>query len=225
MTRFRDRTEAGQQLAQQLRIYANRADGLVLALPRGGVPVAYEIARTLNLPLNLCLVRKLGEPGRPESAIGAIAADGVRVLNEKAIHWLGISQHDLDEITAREYRELCRRKQVYHSNLPAASAQDQIVILVDDGLATGASMGAAVMWLRSQHPRQIVVAVPIASQEAYQSLKPHVDRLVCLSMPKPLYAIGLWYDNFDQVSDEEVCELLDKQPPLVFPATHIQKES
>ena len=208
-TRFRDRTQAGQQLAQQLKVYANRADGVVLALPRGGVPVAYEISQALNLPLDICLVRKLGDPHHQESAIGAIAADGVRVLNNAAVHWLGITKQELEAITAQELKELTRRDQVYRDNRPPAQIYDQVVILVDDGLATGATMRAAVMWVRSQGPKQLIVAVPIASMDAYKQIKAQVDRLVCLSIPNNLYAIGLWYNNFEQVSDHQVCALLE----------------
>lgn len=208
---FRDRTEAGQQLAQQLKTYANRADSLVLALPRGGVPIAYEIAQALNLPLDLCLVRKLGKPGYEENAIGAIAADGVRVLHYRAIRWLGISQQVLEQITTQEQQELRRRDRVYRGDRPKVAVYDRIVILVDDGLATGATMRAAVMWVRSQQPKLVVIAVPIASKAAYQALKAQVDRLVCLYLPHQLYAIGRWYKNFAQVTDEQVCGLLDKQ--------------
>ena len=207
-TRFRDRTQAGQQLAQQLNVYANRTDGLVLALPRGGVPIAYEIAHALQLPLDICLVRKLGDPNRKESAIGAIAADGVRVLNNAAVGWLGITPNELKAITDHELQELKRRERVYRGHQPPAKIYDQIVILVDDGLATGATMRAAVMWVRLQRPRQLIVAVPIASRDAYKQIKAQVDRLVCLCIPSNLYAIGIWYNNFDQVSDRQVCDLL-----------------
>ncbi len=209
-TRFRDRTEAGQKLALQLQAYANRADVLVLALPRGGVPVAYEIARTLNLTLDLCLVRKLGDPDNKEHAIGAIAANGARVINYDVVRWLGITKQQLEEITAQEQQELQRREQVYRGNRPKVNVYDRIVVLVDDGLATGATMRAAVMGVRSQYPRQLIIAVPIASQNAYQQLKKQVDRLVCLCIPNRLFAIGLWYDNFEQVTDEQVCTLLDR---------------
>ena len=208
--RFRDRTDAGQQLAQQLKVYANRADGLVLALPRGGVPVAYEIACALNLPLDLCLVRKLGEPGNRESAIGAIAANGVRVLNHYALRYSRITQQELERITERELQELKRRQHVYRGNRPPVEVYDRIVILVDDGLATGATMRAAVMWVRSQQPRQLIIAVPIAAMGAYKQLKTQVDRIVCLSIPHNMYAIGLWYDNFNQTTDEQVCQLLEQ---------------
>ncbi len=208
--RFRDRTAAGRQLATQLKVYANRADVLVLALPRGGVPVAYEIARALSLPLDICLVRKLGEPGNKESAIGAISADGVRVLNNYAIRYLGVTKQELEDITARELEELQRRDQVYRGGRSPIDVYDRIVILVDDGLATGATMRAAVMWVRSQQPRQLIIAVPIAAMGAYKQLKTEVDRLVCLSIPNNMFAIGLWYNNFDQVTDEQVCTLLDR---------------
>ncbi|MBE9069161.1 phosphoribosyltransferase [Leptolyngbya cf. ectocarpi LEGE 11479] len=211
-TRFRDRTEAGQQLAQQLKTYANRP-AVVLALPRGGVPIAYEIAQELNLPLDLCLVRKLGEPGHRENAIGAIAADGIRVLNYRVIRGLGISQQTLQTITAQEQQELERRDRAYRSHCPRVAVHDRTVILVDDGLATGATMRAAVMWVRSQQPNLLIIAVPIASKVAYQQLKAQVDRLVCLYIPNQLYAIGRWYDNFTQVTDRQVCTLLAGHSP------------
>ena len=208
-TLFRNRIEAGQRLAQQLKIYANRADSLVLALPRGGVPVAHEIAYALNLPLDICLVRKLGAPENQECAIGAIAEDGTRILNHSTIGWLEITKQLLEEITRREYQELQRRARVYRNNLPKLTIYDRIVILVDDGLATGATMRAAVSWVRSQQPRQLIVAVPIASPKAYQQVKTQVDRLVCLCIPHQLYAIGRWYNTFDQVTDAEVCAMLN----------------
>lgn len=213
-SRFRDRTEAGQQLALQFKAYANRADVLVLALPRGGVPVAYEITRALHLPLDICLVRKLGNPGNKESAIGAIAADGVRVLNKFALHHLGITKQALTAITDHELQELQRREHAYRGDRAPITICDRIVILVDDGLATGATMRAAVTWVRSQQPRQLIVAVPIAATDAYKQLKSQVDRLVCLSIPNNLYAIGLWYNNFEQVSDEQVCTLLGQSPGI-----------
>lgn len=206
-TRFRDRTEAGQQLAQQLKAYTHRP-AVVLALPRGGVPIAYEIAQELNLPLDLCLVRKLGEPGHRENAIGAIAADGIRVLNYRVIRGLGISQQTLQTVTAQEQQELERRDRVYRGHRPRAAVHNRTVILVDDGLATGATMRAAVMWVRSQQPNLLIIAVPIASKVAYQQLKAQVDRLVCLYIPNQLYAVGCWYDNFTQVTDRQVCTLL-----------------
>ena len=212
-TRFRDRTAAGRQLTQQLKSYANRANCTVLALPRGGVPIAYEIAHGLNLPLDLCLVRKLGEPGHKENAIGAIALDGIRVLNHSAIRWLGISQQMVEEVTAQELRELHRRDRTYRGDLPRVNICEQTVILVDDGLATGATMQAAVRWVRSQNPQQLIVAVPIASGTAYQEVKTQVDRLICLCIPDRLYAIGQWYDDFSQITDEQVCSLLAAQTP------------
>ncbi|MEL7508421.1 MAG: phosphoribosyltransferase family protein [Cyanobacteria bacterium J06554_1] len=210
--RFGDRTEAGQRLALQLKIYANRANVVVMALPRGGVPIAYEIAQALNLPLDICLVRKIGEPGHKETAIGAIAADNVRLLNPYAKRYLKIADQTLEEIVAQEQQELWRRERVYRRHCPPLDISDRIVILVDDGLATGATMAAAIMWLNFQvrSQKQLIIAVPIASMAAYKQLKKHVDRLVCLFIPKHLYAIGLWYDNFAQVTDEEVCALLSR---------------
>lgn len=210
-TRFRDRTAAGRQLTQQLTSYANRANCIILALPRGGVPIAYEIAQRLNLPLDLCLVRKLGEPGHEENAIGAIALDGICVLNHVAIRWLGLSEQTVADVTAQELQELQRRDRVYRGDRPRVNICEQTVILVDDGLATGATMQAAVRWVRSQNPQQLIVAVPIASNAAYKELKPQVDRLICLYIPNRLYAIGQWYDDFSQIKDEQVCSLLAAQ--------------
>lgn len=211
-TRFRDRTEAGQQLALQLKLYANRTNVVVMALPRGGVPVAYEIAQALNLPLDICLVRKIGEPGHRETAIGAIAADNVRLITPYAKRYLKMANQALKEIVAQEQQELRRRERVYRRYCPPMDISDRIVILVDDGLATGATMAAAIMWLNYQvrSQKQLIIAVPVASMAAYKQLKKEVDRLVCLFIPKHLYAIGLWYDSFAQVTDEQVCSLLSR---------------
>ncbi len=209
-TRFQNRTEAGQKLALKLRTYANCPDTLVLGLPRGGVPIAYEVAQALNLPFDICLVRKLGVPGHKELAMGAIASGGVRVLNYDVISWLSISDKALEHIAARELRELQRRDRAYRGDRPQPQIRDRTVILVDDGLATGATMRAAIAVLRSQEPSKIVVAVPVAPISACKALKKEVDQVVCLKTPEPFYAIGLWYENFAQVNDEQVCELLAK---------------
>jgi putative phosphoribosyl transferase len=212
--RFRDRTEAGKQLATRLKAYTNQTDVLVLGLPRGGVPVAYEVARALNLPLDICLVRKLGVPGHSELAMGAIAAGGVRILNYDIIRGLGISDKMLERVAARELRELQRRDRVYRGDRPQPEIRDRTVILVDDGLATGATIRAAIAVLRSQQPKKIIVAVPVAPISAYQELETEVDEVVCLATPEPFYAIGLWYDNFSQTTDDQVRNLLARQPSL-----------
>ncbi|HIK43937.1 MAG TPA: phosphoribosyltransferase [Leptolyngbyaceae cyanobacterium M65_K2018_010] len=210
-TYFNDRTEAGRLLATQLGDYAQRPNVLVLALPRGGVPVAFEVARALQVPLDICLVRKLGVPGHSELAMGAIASGGVRVLNYDVVSSLGISSRTIDEVAAKELRELQRRDRAYRGDRPPPVIQDQMVILIDDGIATGATMRAAIAVLKSQHPQQIIVAIPVAPAETCQVLRQEVDRVVCLATPAPFYAIGLWYDNFAQTTDEEVCGLLARQ--------------
>ncbi|MEL6248983.1 MAG: phosphoribosyltransferase [Cyanobacteria bacterium J06627_15] len=214
-TRFRDRTQAGQALATQLTTYANRSDTLVLGLPRGGVPVAYEVSQALNLPLDICLVRKLGAPGHKELAMGAIASDGVRVLNYDVLSWLAISDKTLEHVAAHELRELQRRDRVYRGDRPRPQIRDRTVIVVDDGLATGATMKAALEVLRSQQPKKIVVAVPVAPRSACQELSVEGIQVVCLATPEPFYAIGLWYENFSQTTDEQVRALLARQPALV----------
>jgi putative phosphoribosyl transferase len=210
-TRFRNRTEAGQLLAKKLTAYANREDVLVLGLPRGGVPVAFEVAKALNAPLDICLVRKLGVPGHKELAMGAIASDGVRVLNYDVVSWLNISGKTIDKVAEKELRELQRRERAYRGERPTADVRNRTIIVVDDGLATGSTMRAAVALLREQQPQSIVVAVPVAPSETCKALSAEVDEIVCLRTPEPFYAIGLWYENFAPTTDEEVCELLSER--------------
>jgi putative phosphoribosyl transferase len=210
MTRFRDRRDAGRKLAQELSAYAGRSDVIVLALPRGGVPVAYEVALALNTPMDIFIVRKLGLPGREELAIGAIASGGVRVLNEDIIRELNIHQEAVDIIAQRELWELQRRERLYRGDRPAPEVQDHTVILIDDGLATGASMRAAVAGLRTQHPARIVVAVPTAAPETCEAFRPEVDEIVCATTPEPFYGVSRWYEDFSQTTDEEVRALLEK---------------
>jgi len=205
---FRDRSEAGRQLAAKLRTYANRSDVIVLALPRGGVPVAYEVARALGAPLDVFVVRKLGVPGYEELAMGAVATGGVRVLNEDVVQGLHIPDYVIDAVAAWEQQELARREQVYRGDRPQPDVRDRTVILVDDGLATGATMLAAVRALRQQQPAQIVVAVPTASPETCAQMKTEADEVVCPITPQPFYSVGLWYENFSQTTDEKVRELL-----------------
>ena len=205
---FRDRREAGRLLAAKLAGYANRQDVLVLALPRGGVPVAYEAARALNAPLDVFLVRKLGVPGHEELAMGAVAAGGVRVLNEDVVRSLGIPEYVIEEIAKQEQRELARRERLYRDDRPPPDIRGRIVILVDDGLATGATMHAAIEALRQQQPGRIVVAVPTASPQTCEELRAEVDDVICAITPEPFYAVGLWYQDFSQTTDEEVRDLL-----------------
>jgi putative phosphoribosyl transferase len=205
---FRDRVDAGRQLAARLAHYADRTDVLVLALPRGGVPVAYEVAKELKAPLDVFLVRKLGVPGHEELAMGAIASGGVRVLNEDVINYLGIPDQVIDAVAAREERELERRERAYRGDLPPPDVKDRVVILVDDGLATGSTMRAAAASLRLQKPRRIVVAVPVSSPETCDEFRREVDEIVCAVTPEHFQGVGLWYENFSQTSDEEVRALL-----------------
>ena len=207
---YQDRRDAGAQLAESLREYADRADVLVLALPRGGVPVGFEIARALRVPLDLFLVRKLGVPGQEELAFGALASGGVRVLNDDILAYLPLSAEEIDEIAKREARELARRQEIYRGHRPPPEVKGKIVILVDDGLATGATMRAAVNALSQQKPKQIIVAVPVAARETCRQFNRLADHVSCLCGMTPLsfQAVGLWYADFSQTSDEEVCHLL-----------------
>jgi predicted phosphoribosyltransferase len=205
---FRDRQEAGEVLAAKLGAYAGRDDVVVLALPRGGVPVAFEVARALAAPLDVFTVRKLGVPGHEEWGFGAIATGAVRVLDHDLVGRLGLSDSLVDQITTRERRELERRERVYRGDRPAPALRGKTAIVVDDGLATGATMRAAVRALRSLGPAQIVVAVPTGARETCDELRPHVDALVCATMPEPFYAVGGQYDDFSPTTDEEVCRLL-----------------
>jgi putative phosphoribosyl transferase len=209
--RFRDRADAGRQLAQQLLNYANNSQAIVLGLPRGGLPVAHPIAQTLQLPLDICLVHKLGVPGEPEVAMGAIDLQGRRYLNNRIITALKISPARIDRVAEIELRELQRRDLIYRGDRPPINLQDRIAIVVDDGLATGATMRSAIEAIQLQSPAQIVVAVPVAFGDAVDELLDTVDLFVCLMMPAPFYAIGSWYDDFDQTTDAQVCAaLLDR---------------
>jgi putative phosphoribosyl transferase len=205
---FRDRYDAGRRLAAALDPYAGRPNLLVLALPRGGVPVGYEVALALAAPLDIFLVRKLGVPGQPELAMGAIASGGVRVVSRAVVEALRIPEHVIDAVAAREERELERRERAYRDGRPRPDPRGQVVILVDDGLATGASMRAAAAALRSCSPEQLVVAVPVAAPETCADLRAEVDDVICAVTPDPFYAVGLWYDDFSQTTDEEVRALL-----------------
>jgi predicted phosphoribosyltransferase len=207
---FRNRTEAGQILATLLEAYADRPDVLVLGLPRGGVPVAFQVTKALHAPLDVFLVRKLGVPGHEELAMGAIASGGIRVLNDDVIGYLGIPINVIDAATEIEQRELSRREQAYRGSRPPAPVHGQTVILVDDGLATGSTMRAAVAALRSQKPARLIVAVPVSAPATCEELKAEVDQIVCASTPEPFYGVGQWYEDFSQTTDEEVRSLLEQ---------------
>lgn len=204
MSRFRDRREAGKTLAQKLMHYAERPNVLALALPRGGVPVAYEVALALHVPLDVFIVRKLGVPGHEELAIGAIASGGVRVLNKRIIESLNIPEEIIEQVAQRELQELRRREQAYRGEYPPLDIHGRIVILIDDGLATGASMRAAVVGVRAQDPERIMVAVPTAAPETCEAFQSEVDEIVCAITPEPFLGVGRWYDDFEQTTDEGV---------------------
>jgi predicted phosphoribosyltransferase len=205
---FVDRYEAGRVLAHLLRHYTHQPDTLVLALPRGGVPVAYVVARMLGAPLDVFLVRKLGAPQHEELAMGAIASGGMRVINREVVDELSISREQIDATAEREGRELQRRELRYRDGRPPPDVRGRTVILLDDGLATGTTMRAAVAALRQQEPARIVVAVPVGAYESCVDLAAEADEVICARMPEPFYAVGLWYRDFAQTSDEEVRELL-----------------
>ncbi|SCK44442.1 Predicted phosphoribosyltransferase [Variovorax sp. HW608] len=208
---FKDRRDAGRRLAKALEAWRGRSDVLVLALPRGGVPVAWEVAQALAAPLDVLVVRKLGFPGQEEFAMGAIASGGIRVMSEPEGAW-PVSERQLEAIVAREQAELTRRERRYRAGRPAPEMTDRVLILVDDGLATGATMSAAVQAARTANPKRIVVAVPVASVEAVQIVGALADEVVCPYTPAHFRAVGLWYQDFGQTSDEEVEALLSGGP-------------
>lgn len=207
---FQNRTTAGQVLAEKLAAYINRPDVVVLGLPRGGVPVAFEVAKALHAPLDVFLVRKLGVPGQEELAMGAIASGGVRVLNYDIVETLHLSEAVIERVTARQQQELERRERLYRQNRPFPQLRDRTVILVDDGLATGATMRAAVEAVKLHQPAAIVVAVPVASPETNRDLATQVNEIVCVETPAPFYSVGSWYDLFPQTTDTQVRELLQQ---------------
>jgi putative phosphoribosyl transferase len=207
---FTDRREAGRHLAQRLTEYANRDDTVVLALPRGGVPVAYEVAKGLHAPLDVFLVRKLGTPGHRELAMGAIASGGIRVVNEDVVRYLNISEAEIDAVARAEQQELERREAAYRRERSLPSLERAVVILVDDGLATGSTMRAAVQAIRQRQPARVIVAVPVGARETCRELESLADEVVCDRTPQPFSAVGQWYLNFEQTSDEEVRTLLDE---------------
>lgn len=206
--RFTDRRDAGVVLADRLRQFSGRQDVVVLGLPRGGVPVASEVATALHAPLDIFVVRKLGMPGHPEYAMGAIASGGVRVLNDDLIRWYRVPPAAIDQVVRAEQRELERRERAYRGGRPPVPVEGRTVILIDDGLATGATMRAAVLAVRRLLPAEIVVAAPVGAPDACRALDEVADEVVCARMPEPLHAVGLWYQNFDQTTDEEVRQLL-----------------
>lgn len=207
-TRFQNRHQAGRHLAERLLEYAAKPGVLVLGLPRGGVPVAYEVARALGVPLDVFVVRKLGVPGYEETAMGAIASGDVCVLNEPLIAELGLSRAAVERVRSDELIELERREHAYRGSRPAVDVHGSIVIVVDDGLATGATMKAAVTALRAEHAARIIVAVPVASQQACAELSKEVDRCICLSTPSEFFGVGAWYEDFSQTTDDAVRSLL-----------------
>jgi putative phosphoribosyl transferase len=210
---YADRRDAGRTLARALHSYSSRDDLVVLALPRGGVPVAFEVARALDAPLDVFVVRKLGAPGRPELAMGAIASGGVRVLNDQVVAWYRPSPGELQRLTETEMRELERRERAYRGEREAAVIEGKVVMLVDDGLATGASMRAAVQAVRGLRPSRVIVAVPVGAPESCRAMSALADEVVCVLQPDSFDAVGLWYDDFTQTTDEEVRTLLGESLP------------
>jgi putative phosphoribosyl transferase len=213
---FQDRADAGRALARKLTAYSNQPNTIVLALPRGGVPVAYEVATALNLLLDVFIVRKLGVPGEDELAMGAIASGDIVVLNERLIKALGISDEAIQEAIDRERIELERRELAYRNGRPLPKIEGQTVILVDDGLATGASMYAATKALRQKNPGKFVVAVPVASNETCEQFRSQVDDIICARTPDPFFGVGRWYRDFSQTDDDEVTDLLARANNRAF---------
>ena len=219
---FADRSEAGRSLAFRLDKYAGRDDVIVLGVPRGGLPVAFQIAQTLHVPLDVFLIRKLGVPGHEELAFGAIASGGVRVLERHTVSELGITAAQIETVAAREQKELQRQEQLYRVGSPAPPLDGKIVILADDGIATGASILAGVRALRQLHPAKIVVAAPVAPATTCKRLAEEVDELICVANPEPFYAVGRFYDDFSQVADAEVIELLARNREALAPASRAE---
>lgn len=210
MEKYTDRYQAGQLLAKHLQAYAHHADAIVLALPRGGVPVGYEIAQALGIPLDILIVRKLGVPGHEELAMGAIASGGAIVYNQDIIRSIGISEQAIQRVIQSEQAELSRRETAYRHDQPFPAVTGKTIILVDDGIATGSTMLAAIKALRQQTPARIVIAVPVAARDTVQEMKAYADDLICPLKPVDLHAVGLWYEDFSQTTDEEVSRLLDQ---------------
>ena len=215
LMQFQNREEAGRILGQRLHLYKDRADVLVLALPRGGVPVAAEVAREIHAPLDVFIVRKLGAPGHAELAMGAIARGGVRVLNEFVIRELRISPEDIENTAGREEEEIRRRELLYRGEKSFPDLVGRTIIVVDDGLATGSTMRAAIQALKPQNPAQIVVAVPVAAADACEELAQEADAVFCAATPEPFHAVGLWYVDFHQTTDEEVRMILERADAVI----------
>jgi putative phosphoribosyl transferase len=212
MKRFKDRMHAGKLLAERLQDYAQHPNAIVLGLPRGGVPVGFAVAKALEVPLDVMLVRKLGVPGHEELAMGAVASGGQLVLATDVVQSLGITDDIIQAAARREMAEIERREKLYRSGRPPLKLDGRVVILVDDGLATGSTMLAAVQAARAQNPARIVVAVPVGAPDTCRKLEAYADEVICLHMPEPFYAVGMWYDDFTQTTDEEVIRLLDQAP-------------
>jgi predicted phosphoribosyltransferase len=215
---FRDRCQAGRFLSKSLAEYRDQPDVIVLALPRGGIPVGYEVARALHAPLDVFVVRKLGAPGQEELAMGAIATGGVRVINDEVVRILQIPPRVIDSVAEKETRELARRDRLYRGRRPPPVVSGRTVILVDDGLATGSTMRAAVTALRQQQPKRIVVAVPVAAAQTCREFRDQVEELICCYTPEPFYSVGFWYEDFSNASDEEIRELLERAAGEPSPA-------
>jgi predicted phosphoribosyltransferase len=212
---FRNRSEAGRWLAERLQAYAHRPDVIVLALPRGGVPVGFELARSLEVPLDVFLVRKLGLPGQEELAMGAIASGGVRVLNDEVVGALGVPGSVIEDVARGEEQELRRREAAYRGSRPPPDLRGRVAILVDDGLATGSTMRAAVRAVRQMQPARVVVAVPVAAASTRDDIGAEVDEIVCEAPPEPFLAVGRWYEDFSQTTDDEVRDLLRRAESAV----------
>ena len=215
---FQDRFDAGRLLAHKLRAFANRPDTVVLALPRGGVPVGFEVAKMLNVPLDIFVVRKLGVPGYEELAMGAIASGGIRVLNEDVVRAAGVPNEVIDAVAAKEERELERRQRDYREGRPPVDVQGHIVIVVDDGLATGSSMRVALQALKRKRPAQIIVAVPVGARATCAEFQSEGYHIICAVTPEPFQSVGQWYRDFSQTSDEEVRDLLRQATGLLTPS-------
>lgn len=215
MDKFTDRQEAGAILAKYLKDYTNQSNVIILALPRGGVPVAYEISIALAIPLDIFIVRKLGVPGHEELAMGAIASGGTVIFNEPLVNQLKLEQSSIDTVLKVEQNELLRRELLYRGDRPFPKLFGKTIILVDDGIATGATMFAAIKALRKHKPASIVIAVPVAARETCEEMNSLVDKIICPLQPINFYAVGLWYENFSQTSDQEVIELLEKSNSMI----------
>lgn len=214
MALYKDRVDAGKKLAKELSKYANRSDVLILALPRGGVPVAFEVAKELNVKMDVFIVRKLGVPGNEELAMGAISSDNIRVLNEDVVRSFQIPERVINMVAENELRELERRERAYRGDRPKPEISGSTVILIDDGLATGATMRAAASAIKIKNPAKIVVAVPTGAPDTCELFRREVDEVICVATPEPFYGVGAWYGNFSQTTDEEVCDLLNKARAL-----------